>query len=270
VIRVAVLGSTGMLGHAVTTDLRADPRFAVLGFSRWLGSDRYIDALHPEFDGIHDMDYVINCIGIVWQAKNPNRGDVFYVNGVFPWRLQAHCAAVGAKLIHVSTDCVFSGKRGAYTEADNPDPTDDYGLSKVIGEPKDSMVLRTSVIGHELRTKRSLLEWAISNSGKQIDGYIDHVWNGVTSHEFASICTKIMMGGLWEPGIHHVFSTPITKHQLLRRLSDVLGLKLQVKPVETPTPVNRTLSTVKPLCSKLVIPNNLTMINDLRPAGATT
>jgi dTDP-4-dehydrorhamnose reductase len=211
-----------------------------------------------------DTDFVINCAGIIRQIEDTDVHNLLRVNGVFPWRLQDRCEQVGAKLIHASTDCVFSGKRGSYTELDKPDAIDFYGLSKSLGEPRDAMIIRTSIIGREIKTSRSLLEWAISHTNETIDGYIDHFWNGITSRAYAKACVKIMIDGLWSPGIHHVFSTSVTKHDLLCKISNVYGLNLKVKPVKKhDVPVDMTLATMKSLCAFLAIPDIDTMLHEL-------
>lgn len=259
-IKVAVLGSTGMLGHVVTRGLASDARFEVLPFNRQHGSHQFqFDALTATFNRPLDVDYVINCAGVIWQAKNPSRNETFAINSAFPWKLQSLCSKSGAKLIHVSTDCVFSGKLGSYTEDASPDSQDDYGLSKFIGEPTSAMVIRSSIIGPELVTKRSLFEWARVNEGKTVQGFTNHLWNGLTTVEYTRFCRDIMLNDLYAHGIHHVFSNTVSKHDLLRLISDRFDLKLNIVPANTDQ-VDRTLATTKTLCQSLCIPSIETMI----------
>lgn len=263
-ITVAVLGSTGMLGHAVVGALAQDPRFTVVPFCRANG----FDALSSDFGwmrGDNEFDYVINCAGVIWQARNPSRQDTFFTNSVFPHRLSDKCRRSGARLIHVSTDCVFTGKEGNYTEGDPPDADDDYGFSKRLGEPEKAMVIRSSVIGRELATRRSFLEWAISSRGTRVNGYRNHVWNGVTTDEYARICADIMASGSFEEGVHHVHSpVPITKYALLQAINERFDLGLDIVPVDAPESVDRTLATIRPLCQQLSVPDIYTMVSRLR------
>jgi dTDP-4-dehydrorhamnose reductase len=256
-IGVAVYGCTGMLGHTVAERLASDHRFNVVRCGRKPGCDFHIDMFDPR---VPDVDYVINCAGVIWQAQNLDRRESFHVNSVAPWLLQERCARKGVKLIQVSTDCVFSGQAGAYTEIVEPDETGDYGFSKRLGEPFGAMVLRTSVIGREVGTNRSFLGWALANRGKQVNGFTNHMWNGVTSREYARICGDIMLKNLWEEGVHHFYSTSLSKHDLLRKLNNALDLHLEIVPVAAPKAVDRTLSTVRSLCNQLDIPDIDTMI----------
>jgi len=261
-IRVAVLGSTGMLGHTVADRLSEDPRFTVVRCGRNPSCDFHINLLDPYLT-IPDVDYVINCAGVIWQAGNPDRWEAFQINSVAPWVLQERCFARSVKLIQVSTDCVFSGKAGRYTEAMEPDEMGDYGFSKRLGEAHGAMVLRTSVIGREINTHRSFLGWAMANKGKQVNGYTNHLWNGVTSDEYARVCRDIMLQDLWRPGVYHFYSTSLSKHDLLQKLNRHLDLHLEIVPVETPVAVDRTLATVGPLQNELDIPDIDAMIAGL-------
>jgi dTDP-4-dehydrorhamnose reductase len=259
-IKVAVLGSTGMVGHEVVNVLGTDERqrFIVLGLDR-----TGFDANNPCFGCLNEFDYIINCIGVVWQG-NPSKRDMFYTNSVFPHLLYERCGHfTNRKVIHVSSDCVFSGKRGGYSESNVPDATSDYGISKALGEPRDGMVLRTSIIGRELKTKHSFVEWAINQRGQEVNGFVNHVWNGVTSRQYGRILAQVMTEDLWAPGVHHVFSTSLTKHDLLCKVSDGLGLDLRVKPV-TQDLVDRSLVTEKALNGRLNIPSIDVMIDDLK------
>ncbi len=266
-IRVAILGSTGMLGHVVAEQLKLDDRFAVTCFCRNpepTSGDRVVDATssnHIPPSKRESFDYIINCIGLIKQLKNVSRRDWFTVNSVFPWRLSSQCEHQGSKLIHISTDCVYTGLQGNYTEESSHDVEDDYGLSKSLGEPSNAMVLRTSVIGPEKRGKLSLLEWAISKRGQKIDGYVNHTWNGLTSIEYANVCKKIMLQGLYNHGTYHIFSDAVTKDKLLSMINVAYNLDLNIRSVNAPTKCHRTLSTVKDLNAKLEIPSLAEMID---------
>lgn len=252
-----------MVGSTVFNHLLDDSELYVAPFSR-KGPLRF-DALSPDMSWLKKgTDYVINCAGVIWQAQNPSIRDTWHVNAVFPWLLQQRCAEIGAKLIHVSTDCVFSGKRGSYTEYDFTDADDAYGQSKLVGEPLGAMNIRCSIIGREPVTKRSFMEWAISNQGKQVNGYTNHVWNGVTAKQYANICSNIIKEKLWQSGIFHLHSSPVSKYELLCRLSQTLNLNLNVSPVATTPGVDRSLVSTTYLQNFVHIPSIEEMLQEYR------
>jgi dTDP-4-dehydrorhamnose reductase len=268
VIKVAVLGSTGMVGHAVTAWLQKSSLFDVTPFSRRRDNAHFFDVDTTDMSVLDDFDYIVNCIGLIWQRADVQPYTMKWINGTFPKLLQFHCEETMSrhpKLIHVSTDCVFSGKRGHYTEDDVLDAVDNYGTSKIFGEPEGAMVIRSSVIGRELDTRRSFLEWALSSRGTRVDGYVNHVWNGLTSLEYARCIRRIIEHDMWRAGVVHLFSTPaLTKYDLLWELNKRLDLRMDITPVCTPITVLRTLETVNPLCAVLDVPDIFTQIDELK------
>jgi dTDP-4-dehydrorhamnose reductase len=156
------------------------------------------------------------------------------VNALFPHRVAALCAASGARLIHFSTDCVFSGGRGAYREEDVPDPIDLYGRSKLLGEvdAPGALTLRTSIIGRELEHFTGLLEWFL-RSGPVVGGYTRVVWSGVTTNYVASLVGTLIRDAPLD-GLFHVSSAPITKHDLLVALRDAFGKQTRIEPQASP------------------------------------
>lgn len=254
-----------MLGHVVARELEQDARFHVKKFCRVPRvGERFVDARSNEpVEGLHRFDYVINCIGLIKQLHDVDRRDWFTINSIFPWVLATQCQEWGGRLIQISTDCVYDGTAGQYAEDDKHDATDDYGLSKSLGEPPTAMVLRTSVIGPELRGKLSLLEWAISKRGQCIDGYENHIWNGLTSLEYAIVCKKIMARSMFEPGVFHVHSDAVTKHKLLSMINDAYDLDLDIRPTNSLTFCDRTLRSIKTLNRDLAVPSTQEMINAL-------
>lgn len=270
--KIAILGSTGMLGHAVGQyfdnhpDYEAhlsyrDPKLAYGTYNFRLDAFEYISrertgSMEP-FEG---FDYVINCIGGIKQHSFTDM-ELSKLNTMFPITLSARCALTGAKLIHVSTDCVFSGKKGTYTEDDTPDPEDVYGMTKLIGESPSCMVLRTSLIGEELHSNVSLLGWAKSQAGKEVNGFTNHRWNGVTTKEFARICDKIIQKELYITGRRHVFNpTPVSKAEMLEAFNSRFNLGLKINHVLADTVVDRSLATRYSLCNELNIPGFAEMI----------
>lgn len=263
-MKIVVLGSTGMLGSSVYNYLatRYRPsnvfpsyRSKVAGFDR--ENEFYFDPYEwgdPPYS-FANADYVVNCIGVIKPFIDKDPPVSVWVNSYFPWRLADHCRSNGMKLIHITSDCVFSGKDGNYHEKSAHDCTDFYGKSKSLGEPDDCMVLRTSIIGEEIHKNASLVEWAKSQAGKSVRGFTNHLWNGVTTKQYAEIVAKIIDNGLYEPSLFHVFSDVVTKEQLLRLLDKRFNLNLAIDAVAANESVNRVLYTVKDLNSKLSIPS---------------
>ena len=162
------------------------------------------------------------------------------------------CNRLDIPLYHVTTDCVYSGKDGNYDENSFFDADDVYGLSKSGGDGADCMVLRTSIIGEERGQSRSLLEWARSMAGQEVNGFLNHQWNGVTTVHLAELIGKIEEQGLYARGIHHVHSpNTVHKAELVGILSDVYELNLTINPVDAPTACDRSMSSLKPLSGKI-------------------
>jgi dTDP-4-dehydrorhamnose reductase len=148
------------------------------------------------------------------------------------------------RMIHITTDCVFSGKDGKYNEYSNPDESNYYGTSKSLGELCDGTIIRTSIIGEELVNKRSLLEWVISNENRSINGYTNHFWNGVTCLQLAKIIHKIIIENTYWNGVRHIYSpTTASKYELCSIINDIYELNIKIKEFETEK-VDKSLSTI--------------------------
>lgn len=178
-------------------------------------------------------DVVINGIGIVKQsplAKDPII--TITVNSLFPHKLANLCQAARARLIHISTDCVFSGHKGMYTEDDVADAEDLYGRSKLLGEVEGPgcLTLRTSIIGRELETTNGLVEWFLANKGGSIRGYNRAIYSGFTTLAMADIIANIIQYHPALSGIYHISSEPINKYDLLCLLRDAYGIRIEIKP----------------------------------------
>lgn len=176
-------------------------------------------------------DFVINCIGIIKQlltAKDPIPS--IYINALFPHQLAQLCQKYNAKLIQISTDCVFSGKKGNYTEQDNPDPVDLYGRTKLLGEvaAPNCLTIRTSIIGRELNSQNSLVEWFLSQKGKTVNGYDRAIYSGFTTHTLAQILETIILEYPEMEGLWHISSDPITKYQLLNVMNQAFDLGITI------------------------------------------
>jgi dTDP-4-dehydrorhamnose reductase len=204
-----------------------------------------------------DVDSVVNCAGVIKpRISSVPIEEVLQVNGIFPLNLARVCAVRGVPLVHVTTDCVFSGRRGSYTEDDLFDADDVYGLSKAAGDAAQCMVLRTSIIGEELAEQRSLLEWARSQRGKEINGFTNHRWNGLTTVTLANVIWRILNEARYRTAIVHLFSPhPLTKAELVQTISDTYGLELRVRPAPAAEACDRTLASTRSLSVDLQIPN---------------
>jgi len=246
-MKIYVLGYKGMLGRYVSKYL--NDHFDVINLSREDIDASKIreDELHAKFHnlGLKKDDVIINCIGTI-KPMVDSLGDLnaVQVNSVFPRILSNVCEKMRLKLIHPTTDCVYSGFKGKYNEEDNYDVHDVYGMSKALGEPKNCTVIRTSIIGEEVGQKRSLVEWVKSSYGKTVMGFTNHFWNGVTCLQFAKICEKIIKTNNFWIGTKHIHSNTLSKKELVETISKVYDLKITVTPKETEVGCDRSLSTI--------------------------
>ena len=153
--------------------------------------------------------------------KNGITSNLIKINSCFSLELIQLCEKIEVPLIQVGTDCVFSGKRGEYLEDDDHDETGAYGISKSLGEPSSCTVIRTSIIGRELYNKKSFLEWVLSNDGKTINGYENHIWNGITCLEWSKLIEKIInQNDFWKGTKHFISPTQTSKYDLVKMISN--------------------------------------------------
>lgn len=277
---VLILGATGLLGSAVTKKLigsrkyrvtatcrnaawnildeviREGPRTHKMVFDPECFTDRNGEYMIPMLD--EPYDYVVNCIGII----KPNIAKVgiestVRINSLFPHVLARFCEQHHLKLIHITTDCVFSGRKGWYDETATHDCDDVYGRSKSLGEPFDrAMVLRTSIIGPEIHNHTSLVSWAQSQAGNHVNGFTNHEWNGVTTATYGAVVDRIVSEQTWTPGLFHLYSPrPVTKYELLQMISRRYDLRMDIEPTEAQVAVDRTLTSVHNFCNNLNLPD---------------
>jgi dTDP-4-dehydrorhamnose reductase len=268
--KLLILGGTGMLGNAVVRHFAGQEGYDVTATYRTDGLDipcncfRF-DALSDSFGSLStDYDYVINCIGTIKPFMAADIVAAIRINAIFPHILADWCNSNGMNLIHITTDCVYSGLKGKYVESDLHDALDDYGKSKSLGEcPGYAMVLRTSIIGEEIHKDASLIAWAKSQKGKTVFGFSTHTWNGVTTNQYAKICDDIIQKGYYEHGLFHVFAgDDVTKLEMMHLFNKKFGLDLTIEEKQ-PAMCDRTLRTEKELCGKLCIPKVEQMIEDM-------
>lgn len=248
--KIMVIGSTGMLGYAVSSYYKSK-EYDVVEISR----NEFDIANDPmtKFETFLDgVDVVINCAGVIKPtiAKNTIE-NVLKINSLFPRNLAKVCGKRGIKCFHVTTDCVYTGKKGKYTEEDYFDADDLYGLSKNAGENKDCMVLRTSIIGEENGQSRSLLEWAKSQAGKEVNGFTNHLWNGVTTLYLAEVIENIFKNGVYQKGIFHIHSpNTVNKYELLQIFNRVYELNLKINAAEAKDAIDRSMGSVYPISAQ--------------------
>ncbi len=239
-MRCLILGGDGMLGHQLLAswqgrhDVRATlhrPLADYRQFGVFTESNSYgeVDVTRPEtIARILDHfgpDAVVNATGIVKQRKDAAEvSRMQEINGNFPHLLSQMCENRGARLIQMSTDCVFNGRRGGYVESDDPDADDDYGKSKAMGElaTHSAVTLRTSIIGLELSRKTGLIEWFLAQRGT-IRGFTRAIYSGLTTIEMARVIERVLCTERDLCGVWHVSSQPISKYDLLHRFSQFLG-----------------------------------------------
>ena len=246
-MKIFVLGSNGMLGRYVSTYLSKEN--TVVNLTR-----KELDAEHVTQDditttliqkGFNSGDVIVNCIGMI-KPQVDKLGPVaaIQVNSLFPRRLANVGEGLGAKVVHITTDCVWSGKDGNYCEDIPHDALDVYGKTKSLGEPENCTVIRTSIIGEEINNSRSLVEWIKSRKDLDANGFTNHTWNGVTCLELAKCINDIIKNYNYWLGVRHVFSpTSVTKDVLLKLINDTYDLNITINNTEAASPCDRTLSS---------------------------
>lgn len=233
-MRILILGASGMLGHAMFRTLSAGNEHLVFGTLRSDGARRFFaeehqqklisgidaedqDALVRVFSHVRP-DAVVNCIGLVKQLADAEDPLVALpVNALLPHRLARLCALANARFVQVSTDCVFSGRKGLYLETDEPDAQDVYGRSKLLGEVDypNAITLRTSIIGHELNSHHGLVEWFLSQTGS-VRGYTRAIFSGLPTCELSRVVREYVLACPQLHGVYHVAAAPIAKYDLLK------------------------------------------------------
>jgi dTDP-4-dehydrorhamnose reductase len=259
-MKVLIFGGNGMLGHKlvqllskrfdVVTTTRIDVScFERLGIFQNTNVISGIDIRKQEqiarvFEEAKP-EVVVNAIGIVKQVPTAkNLEDVLAVNAIFPHHLETACERTNSRLIHISTDCVFRGRKGNYKESDEPDAMDLYGRSKQIGEvvAKNCLTIRTSILGRELGTSHGLLEWFLAQSGKTVAGFTEAIFSGFPTIVLAGIIADVIDKHCDLEGLFHVASEPLSKYDLLCLIRDRFKLNIKVEPSDE-IKINRSLDS---------------------------
>ena len=250
-MKVLILGGTGMLGHKACQVLAGhfDVYTTVRRDLDSLGQYRLFDPARTrthvsaeEFQSVVGAidsvqpAVVVNCVGVVKQAeaaKDPVMS--ISVNSLFPQRLARLCQDKKIRLIHMSTDCVFSGRKGNCSETDRPDAEDLYGRTKLLGEVegRGCLILRTSMIGRELETSFGLVEWFMGQEGKAVSGYKRAIFSGFTTIALSEVIARTITEYPDLQGVWHVASEAISKFDLLSLVKEVYGLSIEIEPDES-------------------------------------
>jgi len=265
VSQILVLGSTGMLGATVARFL-VEQGFKVLEANRGgvaVASDSKaikIMGLNPQdlasvFKS-EDIGYVINCVGLIKQliseSSSENILEAIKVNSEFPRELEKLANVYNFKVIQIATDCVFSGEKGNYSEEAIHSPVDVYGMTKSLGEvhgPK-VMTLRCSIVGPEISGHKSLLSWFLSQPlNTEINGYSNHLWNGLSTLHFSKIVSGILENNSFKPGVYHLVPSGVaSKGELLEFFARSYHRPdLSISLIQASTSINRTLTTTMPM-----------------------
>ncbi len=249
---ILILGATGLIGNRLVRTLGEnfevfgstrkreflDPKFSfLLKESNWLFdvSPENFFALEEKIQKIKP-NVIVNCLGITkLKPESASIQQSILINSVFPHNLSAACREFNIRLIHLSTDCVFSGSKGNYVENDIPDPIDVYGKTKSLGEliNENDLTIRTSFVGRELSSFTNLFEWVMRNKNKSIRAYSKAIYSGLTTLALSKIIKTIIMEQATLSGLWHVSSEPISKYELLSKLNQELSLNIDIELDDT-------------------------------------
>ena len=244
-MKIILFGSSGMLGNYIYKVL--SEKYIVITITRkefdiendlWSKLD---NLLEKEYN---DVQTIINCAGVIPQnCATLDYKKYIRINTLFPHKLKELSTKYNYKFIHITTDCVYNGQKGNYIETDVHSETGIYGISKSLGEPEDACIIRTSIIGEELLNKRSLLEWLISNKNNKINGYANHLWNGVTCLTLSEIIKTIIEKNLFWEGVRHIYSpNTVSKYELCVYINEIYNLNIAICKYETEI-INKSLGS---------------------------
>lgn len=249
-MRILILGAGGMLGHKMCYQL-SNKGFEVFASFRTKFSNYSHLSFYNNVTAVEDLDItnkdllidtlnevkpnvIINCIGVTTRKISNNKELIIYINSLLPHQLDNWASNNDSKLIHFSTDCVFNGKAAVpYSEKSDKTASDLYGQSKSLGEvseSKHSLTLRSSIIGNEINHFTELVEWMISQNGKQVSGYQNVMYSGVTTNTMAKFVEHILRNNLNLSGLYQIASEPISKLNLIKTINNIYSLKSTIRP----------------------------------------
>lgn len=269
-MKILVVGSNGMAGHVITKYLKKQG-YAVTTLARQ-NADIVMDI--ENFDEVqrlkevdYTFDFVINCVGLLVKDSNDRPDRAALINGWFPHYLEQIFAESKTRVVHLSTDCVFDGKKGNYVESDIHTETNSYGKSKSLGEINNNkdITFRMSIIGPEIKSSGTgLFQWISTNPQQELQGWDNAWWNGITTLELAK-CINKYINSPTITGIYHVVNNEntISKYELVSKINEIYKLGKTVLRTQGPKPVNKILVDSRQEFD-FKIPNYDTQLNDLR------
>lgn len=267
--KVLVIGSSGMLGHVLYQKLSGSKKFEVFNIARKSLNSETINIDISDTVEIEKVlykispNYIINCTGLLVSCSKDNPVNAIKVNSLFPQQLKEIADKLGSSIIQISTDCVFDGKTGEYSEKSDPSPLDVYGKTKLLGEIYDTKhtTIRTSIIGPELNNNsRGLFSWILKNKESNIDGYTKSIWSGITTIELSNSIIYCIENSIF--GLIHISKQPISKYELISLIVREFGLNIEVKAVEGKISDKSLISLRKDFKYKL--PSYKEMITDMK------
>jgi dTDP-4-dehydrorhamnose reductase len=267
-MKILVIGSTGMAGSMIVKYL-SSKNYSVCTAGRY-GSTYYLDIKENTSvvrlsKILLDFDYVINCTGILVKESANNPDDAILVNSWFPRYLESVLKDTTVRIIHLSTDCVFSGNRGKYTENDFPDETNMYGRSKALGEINNDkdVTFRMSIIGPELKPGTGLFTWITNNMNTELPGWSNHLWSGMTTLQLAK-CIDQYIKNPCHAGVYHLVNNDlcISKYDLLELINQIFQCNKKIIPCNAEKSVNKVLITSNPVFYN--IPDYKTQLSELK------
>ncbi len=270
-MRILILGVNGMIGHVLFNYLTSNSNYKVYGTFRLNNESEnlfknnknvFTISMKKDAEFIRLIDkispnLIINCLGLVKQnLSNDNYLSTIYINSLLPHRIAKICSKFSIRLINFSTDCVFSGVRGNYTEDDIPDPIDFYGRTKLVGEVNYGNVLtiRTSFIGHQINSKYGLLEWFLTQKDN-CKGFVNAIYSGLPTIEIAKILNDHIIFNKKLIGLYQISGNAINKYELLSLIKNIYGLKLNIEK-EYKVKIDRSLNSNKFKNATGYIPSN--------------
>ncbi|MDC0108284.1 SDR family oxidoreductase [Paracoccaceae bacterium] len=266
--KIIILGATGLIGHQVYYRLKANKNFLVFSFAyqRKISNDTVLLDARDEHlleKSIVEInpDVIVNCMGVLISEANRDPENAIFLNAYVPQRLKSVANKLDAKLVHISTDCVFSGKKGSYTENDIRDADDTYGRAKALGEVLEPphVTLRTSVVGPELKDGEELFHWFMSQEGN-VKGFTKSFWSGVTTLELAKAVGWVIENNI--QGLHHITNgVPINKYDLLMLFKKYTHKEVVIESVDGKVIDKSLLDTHKKI--DYVVPNYEYMISEM-------
>ncbi|WP_412473945.1 dTDP-4-dehydrorhamnose reductase family protein [Halobacteriovorax sp. YZS-1-1] len=254
-MKILIIGANGMLGQSLYRHF--SKKFETLGLARsksWhpevktgfnIENTELIENQFKEFA----PDLVLNCVGVIKQLKESSDNEIsIFTNALWPHKLASICKKYNSKMIHFSTDCVFTGDDGNYTEESVPDSRDLYGLSKYLGEVSydHTLTIRTSIIGHEIKSNVSLVDWFLSQES-ECKGFTKAMYSGYPTNSLARVIEKIILPKFMQgevSGLYHVSTEPISKYDLLKKIASVYKKEINIIPYED-FKIDRSLNSDK-------------------------